>query len=156
MRPLDIAEDGQLGLVTMRGPTHGWGIELKSLLRIEPLAAWKGGAPLDLGAVFGVAGARADLAERVLVIDAGSEELPVLATGAVAVRAIAWEAIHPLPPAVIGSPRARFLTGIVFGDEGRDALVIVDVLGLGAALASATPSPANSPSLSNPRQEINA
>lgn len=151
MRPLDIAEDGLLGLVTMGGSTHGWGIELKSLLRIEPLAAWKGGAPLDLGAVFGVVGERAkvaELAERVLVIDAGSEELPVLATGAVAVRAVAWEAIHPLPPAVIGSPRARFLTGIVFGEEGRDPLVIVDVLGLGAALASASPS--------NPREEINA
>lgn len=152
MRPLDIAEDGLLGLITMRGRAHGWGIELKSLLRIEPLAAWKGGAPLDLGAVFGVAGEGLDAAGRVLVIDAGSEELPVLATGAVAVRAVAWEAVYPLPPAVIGSPRARFLTGVVFGEEGRDPLVIVDVLGLGAALASA----ANAPSPSNPREEINA
>ena len=150
MRPLDIAEGGLLGLVTMAGAAHAWGIELRSLLRIEPRAAWKGAAPLDLGAIFGVAGDLGEARERVLVIDAGREELPVAATGKVVVRAVAWESIHPLPPWVIGSPRARFLTGIVFGDEGRDPLLIVDVLGLGASLAPA------SPPLVNPREETNA
>ncbi|MEO7331769.1 MAG: hypothetical protein ABI193_24550 [Minicystis sp.] len=136
MRPLGLAEEGLLMLVTIAGPSHAWGIELRSLLRVESFADFRGATPLHLGAVFAEPEGEVDRPNRVLIISAGATELPVTASGVVALRAVAWDSIHALPRFVIGSPRARFLTGIVFGERGGDPLLIVDVLGLVGSIGS--------------------